>query len=94
LVNYPFEEEKIGENVFIRLFSPELDSNEFKWHIDLEDRLINVVENTDWKFQFDNQLPITINGEIFVPAGVWHRIIKGTGHLKLKVTKLIPSDDI
>ena len=78
----------------MRVFYPELETEDLKWHIDLEDRVIRVVENTDWKFQFDNQLPIPFSGEIFVPAGVWHRLIKGNGQLKIKVTKLIPLEDI
>jgi hypothetical protein len=94
LVNLPFKEEKLEENVFLRLFDPELESNELKWHIDLEDRLIEVEEMTDWEFQFDNQLPIPIYGKIFIPAGIWHRLIKGKSKLKLKVTKLLLSNDI
>lgn len=94
MVNLPFEEKDLGENVFLRLFDPQLETDELKWHTDLEDRIIRVVENTDWKFQFDNQLPIPFSGEIFVPAGVWHRLIKGNGQLKIKVTKLLPYEDI
>ena len=94
MVNLPFEEKDLGENVFLRLFDPQLETNELKWHTDLEDRIIKVVENTDWKFQFDNQLPIPFSGEIFVPAGVWHRLIKGNGQLKIKVTKLLSYEDI
>jgi hypothetical protein len=94
LVEFPFKEEKVSDNVFMRVFYPELETEDLKWHIDLEDRVIRVVENTDWKFQFDNQLPITFSGEIFVPAGVWHRLIKGNGQLKIKVTKLLPYEDI
>ncbi len=94
MVEFPFKEEKVSDNVFMRVFYPELETEDLKWHIDLEDRVIRVVENTDWKFQFDNQLPITFSGEIFVPAGVWHRLIKGNGQLKIKVTKLLPYEDI
>ena len=94
MVEFPFEEEKVSDNVFMRVFYPELETEDLKWHIDLEDRVIRVVENTDWKFQFDNQLPISFSGEIFIPAGVWHRLIKGNGQLKIKVTKLIPYEDI
>ena len=94
MVEFPFEEEKVSDNVFMRVFYPELETEDLKWHIDLEDRVIRVVENTDWKFQFDNQLPISFSGEIFVPAGVWHRLIKGNGQLKIKVTKLLPYEDI
>ncbi len=94
MVTFPFEEKQLAENVFLRCFDPNLENDELKWHIDKEDRLIEPEEKTDWKIQLDNKLPAEIFGEIFIPAGVWHRIIKGTGHLKLKVTKLIPSEDI
>lgn len=88
MVKLPFEEQELGENVFIRTFFPQVEDEDLKWHIDLEDRIIKSVNDTDWKFQFDNQLPTGINGEIFVPSGVWHRLIKGTVPLKLRITKL------
>jgi hypothetical protein len=88
LVKLPFEEHPLGDDNFLRTFSSDCQSEDFKWHIDLEDRKIKNLEPTDWKFQFDNQLPIAISGEIFVPAGVWHRLIKGSGILKLQITKI------
>jgi hypothetical protein len=36
----------------------------------------------------DNQLPIKIEGKIFIPKNTFHRIIKGDGDLKVKVQKL------
>ena len=68
-------------------FSSQLDESELKWHWDEEDREIESLENTDWLFQFDNQLPVEINKKIFIPKGVIHRVIKGTGDLKLQITK-------
>jgi len=94
LVNYPFSQEDIDKNVFIRHFSSDVDPNELKWHIDMEDRLVQVIENEDWHFQFDNELPVLIKDDLFIPAGIWHRIIKGNGDLKLRVTKSISFDDI
>lgn len=88
MVKLPFEEQELGNNVFLRTFFPEVEEEDLKWHIDLEDRIIKSVNPTDWKFQFDNQLPVNINGEIFVPSGVWHRLIRGTSPLKLEITKL------
>ena len=40
-----------------------------------------------WKFQLDNELPkILSTGDTFkIPAGVWHRVIKGAGNLKVKI---------
>jgi len=37
--------------------------------------------------QIDNELPKIID-KVFVPIGVYHRVIKGTGDLKVKITKL------
>jgi hypothetical protein len=42
---------------------------------------------TDWKLQLENQLPTSINQPIFIPRHEWHRAIKGTGNLKLKIYK-------
>lgn len=83
----PYTEKKLEESVSIRTFSSQLDESELKWHWDEEDREIEALENTDWMFQFDNHLPVEINKKIFIPQGVIHRVIKGTGDLKLKITK-------
>lgn len=84
----PFKEEKISENIFIRTFYQDIDSGELHWHRDHEDRIIESIGETDWKFQLDNELPINIKCEIFIPKGVYHRIIKGTGDLKIKLQKI------
>jgi hypothetical protein len=83
----PFIEEKIDESVVIRTFSVNIYDNELQWHWDLEDRWIEPLEENDWQFQFDNQLPIMINKQIHIPAGKIHRVIKGTTDLKIKIIK-------
>ena len=84
----PFIEEKIGENLFIRTFKQETDSGELLWHRDFEDRIIESIEDTNWGFQLDNQLPIQLKKQIYIPKGVYHRLIKGDGDLKIKLQKL------
>lgn len=84
----PFKEEKLDSNIFIREFSQDTDSSEFLWHRDKEDRLIEPIEETDWLFQLDDKLPQKIEGQIFIPKEIFHRIIKGTGDLKIKLIKL------
>jgi hypothetical protein len=59
------------------------------WHRDYEDRIIKSIEQTDWKIQIDNELPKVIEGEVFIPMGSYHRLIKGTGDLKINLTKLV-----
>lgn len=87
-VKLPFSEEKISEDTFIRTFYQNVDSGDLYWHRDFEDRIIESIGQTDWKFQMDNELPTNIEGEIFIPKGVYHRLIKGTGDLKIKLKKL------
>lgn len=89
---HPYTEEKIKDNVFLRTFSEDTLDEELKWHWDEEDRKITPVytgpvNESDWMFQMDNELPRRIEGTIFIPAGKWHRIIKGTGNLSLRVEK-------
>jgi hypothetical protein len=56
------------------------------WHRDREDRIIESIGDTDWKIQIDNELPKVID-KAFIPMGVYHRVIKGTGDLKIKLIK-------
>jgi len=83
----PFKEEVVSDNVFIREFKQDTDSGEFMWHRDREDRIIESIGETDWQIQLDDELPKVIKGEVFIPMGVYHRVIKGTGDLKIKLQK-------
>jgi len=84
----PFQETKIDDNTFIREFSQDTDSGEYAWHRDREDRVIESIGDTDWSIQLDDQLPMKIEGKISIPMGVYHRLIKGTGDLKIKLIKI------
>ena len=82
----PFQETKLSDNEFIRFFSQDTDSGEFMWHRDREDRIVESIAETDWMIQIDNELPKVID-KVFIPMGVYHRVIKGTGDLKIKLIK-------
>lgn len=84
----PFIEVSLSGSFYERIFSSSLKEDDLKWHWDEEDRIISPIGETDWKFQFDNELPIEIGGEIKIEKGRWHRIIKGSGDLKIKVLKI------
>ena len=84
----PFQETKLGDNTFIREFVQDTDSGEFTWHRDRESRIIESIGETDWLIQIDNELPKKIEGEIFIPMGSYHRLIKGNGDLKIRLQKL------
>ena len=88
-MSLPFTEKSVGNNQYIREFSTDVDSHELEWHIDREDRTVEVIENKDWLVQLDNNLPILLRESIFIPKETYHRVIKGTGNLKVKITKHI-----
>ena len=71
----------------IRVFCQSVDEIELKWHRDLENREVVSIEFTDWKIQLDNKLPASLNSPVKINAGTWHRVIKGTGDLVVKIIK-------
>ena len=85
----PYKDIEIGDNYVIREFDENIDPIELMWHRDNEDRVVEVLNTTDWGFQYDNQLPIILkeNVSLKIARHDWHRVIKGTGNLKLKITK-------
>ena len=84
----PFKETKISDNTFIREFSQDTESGEMMWHRDRESRIIESIGDTDWMIQLDDELPKKIIGEVYIPMGIYHRLIKGSGDLKIKLQKL------
>ena len=83
----PYTEETISQYVVIRTFSSDTDESELQWHWDEEDRLIEPLNENDWQFQFDNQIPQRIYKPIHISKGIIHRVIKGTTELIVKITK-------
>lgn len=83
----PYIETK-KESYLIREFTQNTPEDEFVWHRDREDRWIESTSETDWKFQFDNETPVNITRLLFIPKNTYHRLIKGTGDLTIKVEKL------
>ena len=85
-MEYPFEQiEKEGK--LIRTFTPDVDSDELKWHQDLMDRKVTIIESGGWSFQMDNGLPNKFSNaeQIMIPKFVWHRVIKGDGPLVVEI---------
>jgi hypothetical protein len=85
---FPFKE-NIEDGYYIRTFNSTTNEEEFVWHRDREDRIIECNHETNWLFQRDNELPITFDKIIFIEKETWHRVIKGDGDLQLKIKKLI-----
>jgi hypothetical protein len=86
-VKLPYKEYRT-DSYLIREFSQEAPSFELVWHRDRENRIVKAIEQTDWMVQLDNELPKSLNNEIFIPKGVYHRVIKGTGDLKIKIQRI------
>jgi len=85
----PYINIETTDNYIIREFSQDIDELDLIWHMDDEDRTIVAIEETDWLFQFDDELPLSLNSPIFIPQHKIHRVIKGTNNLKIKIAKHI-----
>jgi hypothetical protein len=83
----PYTDIEITDLYIIREFNENIDPIELMWHRDDEHRTVEIIGKTDWKLQLDNALPTSLNESIFIPRHMWHRVIKGTGTLKLKIYK-------
>jgi hypothetical protein len=86
----PYLDEKLSEHCWIRTFDPTVsDNEEYVWHRDHNDREVEVLEGSDWKFQFDNELPFVINigDKLTIPKMVYHRLIPGQTKLRIKINE-------
>jgi hypothetical protein len=83
----PYTDIEVTDKYIIREFSENIDPIELLWHRDSTDRTLEIIGETDWKIQLDNKLPILLENHIFIPKHLYHRVIKGTGTLKLKIYK-------
>jgi hypothetical protein len=88
-MDFPFEQiEKNGK--LVRTFRTDVDSDELKWHQDLKDRKVKIIESGGWLFQMEDELPNKmINDEtIFIPKLAWHRVIKGDETMIVEIEEL------
>jgi hypothetical protein len=83
----PYTNIETTDEYIIRKFDENIDPVELMWHMDNEDRLVEALESTDWLVQLDDSLPILLDKPIFIPKHVYHRTIKGTGPLLIKIIK-------
>jgi|TARA_R110002153_G_scaffold8762_2_gene37229 hypothetical protein len=83
----PYRDLEITDQYILREFSDSVDPVELLWHRDNEDRTIEIVGETDWAIQLENKLPTSLNDRIFIPKHQWHRVVKGTEKLLLKIYK-------
>ena len=88
-MDFPFEQiEKNGK--LIRTFRTDVDSDELKWHQDLKDRKVKIIESGGWLFQMEDELPNKMINDktIFIPKLAWHRVIKGDETMIVEIEEL------
>lgn len=79
----------IKDGYIIREFSDKVSNFELVWHRDKKDRWVVCEHDTDWKFQLDNELPVSLQAtKLFIPKETYHRLIKGSGTLTLKIQEV------
>lgn len=83
----PYIDLEVTDDYILRQFNESIDPIELLWHRDDEDRVVEIIGETDWQLQLDNSLPTSLQERIFIPRHEWHRVIKGTGTLTLKIYK-------
>ena len=83
----PYTDINNTNEYILRKFDENIDPVELMWHRDDENRIVEAIGKTDWQVQLENSLPTSLEKPIFIPRHMWHRTIKGTGKLKIKINK-------
>ena len=85
----PFRQTR-RNNLLIREFSKDVDSDELVWHRDRKDRDVTVLEGTGWQLQMDNRLPfyLTPGMTYHIPKNTYHRVIKGSTDLLVEIKEI------
>ena len=78
---------EIEEGIVLRTFDELINPVELKWHRDDEDRVVVATEESDWLIQLENKLPQALTTPVFIQSGEWHRLIKGTNSITVKIVK-------
>lgn len=84
-----YSQQNFSNNKFMRIFSVDVDSDELHWHKDAKNRAVRVIQGGDWKFQMEDELPITLtdNMALYISKEVYHRVIKGSDDLIILITE-------
>jgi len=83
----PYIDIEVTDKYIIREFNENIDPIELLWHRDDEDRTVEILGETNWGVQLDNELPTSLTQPIFIKRHQWHRVIKGDGNFRLKIYK-------
>jgi hypothetical protein len=83
----PYNDIETSQFIY-REFTQDIPEDELVWHRDRRDRRVTVLNETDWQFQFDDEIPQLLKDTIFIPKSRYHRVIKGTGNLHIQIEEL------
>lgn len=91
MVVKPYKDQWLGNSKRLRVFDSNTNQEEFVWHQDSSDREIKVINGDNWKLQYDNEMPITlqINETYYIPKNIYHRIIKGENDLIIIIEETV-----
>lgn len=83
---HPFKQIKRSGKIH-RTFAESVNEGDLIWHRDRNARTVTVVESKGWFLQYDGKLPVAlVEGRSYnIPAESWHRVIKGTGPLRITI---------
>lgn len=82
--NKPYQELRTFDTIE-RKFKQDIPESELVWHRDRRDRKVQVIGQTDWMFQLEDEIPQQLKNTIFIPKDTYHRLIKGTGELNILI---------
>ncbi len=84
-----YSQKNIKKNIFERVFSKDVDSEELIWHRDKKNRIVEILEGDDWLLQMENELPkkLSVGQKIEIHKETYHRIFKGSSDLKIRITE-------
>ena len=87
LKDRPYQELRTFDFIY-RKFTQDIGEEELVWHRDEKDREVTVLGPTDWQFQFEDSIPQQLQDTVFIPKDTYHRLIKGTGNLDIRILEL------
>ena len=80
----PYQELRTFDTI-LRKFKEDINEGELVWHRDRRDRKVEILNNTNWMVQLEDDIPQQLKETIFIPKNTYHRLIKGTGDLDLRI---------
>ena len=80
----PYQELRTFDTI-LRKFKEDINEDELVWHRDRRDRKVEILNNTNWMVQLEDEIPQQLKETVFIPKNTYHRLIKGTGDLDLRI---------